>query len=83
MWLGMFWLGRGLLDGVAEQRVLGYPNSGQIDFLVVWPAAIAFILLLSAWVTNSLYRWPRVLGCVSGLALLILVPYLLVYGGGV
>jgi len=83
LWLSLIVAGHDLVRGVVNQRVLGYPGMGQIDFLIVWPTIVVLILILCAWAVNGLRRWYVFLAAISGAALLALLPYLFVYGGGV
>jgi len=82
-WFGMFLVGLEGTNGVINQRVPGYPAKGQIDFYIVRPAITVMIVLASAWVLNSLRRWPWLLVFISAGSLLALFPFLLVYTGGV
>lgn len=66
LWLGLLFIGRDLVGGVVAQKAVGYPNTGQIDFLIVWPASVVIALLLCAWALNSLRRWPALLALLSG-----------------
>jgi hypothetical protein len=83
IWGGLLLVGRDLISGVVAQKALGYPNTAQIDFLIAWPAAVGMALLLTAWICNGLRRWAAPLALLSGAALVALLPYLFVYGGGV
>ena len=76
-------MGVGLLKGVVAQHVLGYPAAGQIDFLVGIPSAIIAVVVAAALLTNMANRFWIALHIVCGAALLALLPYLFVYGGGV
>jgi hypothetical protein len=82
IWFALALAGRGLLSGVVGQGALGYPNMGQIDFLLAWPLFIVSAILASAWICNSFGRWAWALGLVSAASLAALFPYLFVYGGG-
>jgi hypothetical protein len=83
VWFAFALVGRDLINGVVRQAALGYPNMGQIDFLLAWPLFIVVAVLACAWICNASHRWAWALGMVSALALAALLPYLLVYGGGV
>jgi hypothetical protein len=83
IWFAIAIIGRDLLRSVARQQVPGYPALGQIDFLLVWPLSIVIAVLICAWACNTLGRWAWALGLFSGLSLVALLPYLLVYGGGI
>jgi hypothetical protein len=83
IWSGLALIGRDLVSGVVAQKAVGYPNTGQIDFLMVWPAVVVVALLLAAWTCNGLRRWAVAFSLLSGIALVAVLPYLFVYGGGV
>jgi len=83
LWTALFFAGLDLAGGVADRHVLGYPNTGQLQYYVAVPGSAAIALLACAWVFNGLRRWPWILALVSSAALLALLPYLLIYGGGV
>lgn len=82
-WFALLLLGRDLISGVVAQKALGYPNTGQIDLLIVWPAGVVATLLLSAWICNAFKRAPALLALLSGVSLAALLPYLALYGGGI
>ena len=83
IWLGLLVVGRGLISAVVGQKAVGYPNTAQIDFLIVWPAGVVMVLLLCAWICNSRGKWAPLLTLLSGASVLALLPYLFFYGGGV
>jgi hypothetical protein len=83
VWLALALVGRDLVAGVVGQRALGYPNMGQIDFLIIWPLSLVSALLACAWICNAFRKGGWALGLLSAISLLALLPYLLVYGGGV
>jgi hypothetical protein len=82
----LFWgycayVGFDLVSNVAKRGVPGYPNSGQWGLYVVFPTAM---LLLSIALVVLSKRVPRAL--YVGLLILEIVPilpFLMVYGGGV
>jgi hypothetical protein len=82
-WFALSMIGASLLQGVASQGVPGYPNSGQIQFLVVYPLLVAATLIGCAWLCNRGEGRPALLGCLSGTAMLAFFPYFLGFGGGV
>lgn len=62
----------------------GYPDAtGTWDFWVYLPMGMALGLLLSALLFNFLLRSAESLVVLSALALLGVVPYLIMTGGGV
>jgi len=88
LWLALFVTGRGLAYGVYSQRVLGYPNAGQIDYYILFPICVVAILMLIAWACNVFYRpparlWSSILLVCSILSFGTLFLYLLPYTGGV
>lgn len=83
LWAGMLWLGVDLLKGVVAQRAVGYPAPGQFDFLVGIPFAAIILIGGVTLLVNALRRFWIASYLVSGAAIVALLPYLLVYGGGV
>jgi hypothetical protein len=83
LWFALALLGRDGLNGVVAQQAPGYPNMGQINLYIVWPLFVVTALLACAWFCNAFRRWPPVLGIASGASLLAILPYLMVWGGGV
>lgn len=83
LWFGWALLGRDLIDGVVSQQVAGFPNTGQIDSSIVWPLWVVVALLAIAWICNSLRRWGGALVLISAGAILALLPYAALTGGGV
>lgn len=82
LWLALLLLGRQLVAGIAAQKVAGFPNAGQINLYIVGPSLVVIALLTCALVCNALRRWPLIFGFVASAALLIFLPYFMVYGGG-
>ena len=83
VWFALALVGRDLVAGVVGQRALGYPNMGQIDLLIAWPLFVVSAVLAGAWICNAFRKWAWALGLLSAASLLVLLPYLLAYGGGV
>lgn len=81
LWLGMFYMGRGLTYGVYTHGEGVFPKSGQIDHYMVIPICIALVLAVSAWIFNGL-RSAQPLAAISILSLAALLPYLFGYTGG-
>jgi hypothetical protein len=82
VWLGLAWIGWGLLKGVEGQHVAGYPNRGQFVYYLWFPlamAACAFGLYMVAHSTR--FRAPAIL--THALMFFVLLFFLLGYGGGV
>jgi len=88
LWLALFVMGRGLAYGVYDQRVLGYPNSDQIDYYILFPICMVAGLMLIAWACNVFHRppsklWSSILLTCGFLSFGTLFFYLLPYTGGV
>ena len=79
-WGWLAWKGHGLAKGV--QARVGHSDLGQVEFLVVWPL-IALIVALLPLILLSQTKWAIVGNFWAGFVLALVVPYLLVYGGGV
>ena len=82
LWGGLAWIGRGLLNGVERQQVAGYPSRAQFIYYLTFPlvmAACAVALYACARFTRlgSAAIFSQVL------VFLVLLPFLLFYGGGV
>lgn len=82
LWFGLFYMGRSGTYGIYAHGNGVYPNSGQIDYYMVFPICITATLLLAGWICNGL-RAAQPLGAISIIALAALFPYLLVYTGGI
>jgi hypothetical protein len=83
IWFALALAGRGAMDGIIAQRVLGYPNTGQISLYVFWPLFVVNALLFCAWICNALNRGAVILALLSGASIVALLPYLVISGGGV
>jgi hypothetical protein len=83
LWLGFILVGRGLIEGVITQHIVGYPNIGQLETYILWPTLVTIVVLITAWLCNGLRRWPWLLTSVASASLILLIPYLFVYSGGV
>ena len=80
-WLGIAFIGTDLVKGVAER--VGSADFEQVKFYIVWPLFVAVVVLIAAWACNALKRWPWALGLLSATSVVAIVPYLLVYTGGI
>jgi hypothetical protein len=58
LWVGLAWIGVGLIRGVVAQHVSGYPSSGQIFFCIGVPSTSVVLLTLSVFAFNFLMRSP-------------------------
>jgi hypothetical protein len=81
-WGGLSWLGWGVMQGVFAQHVAGYPNAGQIFSYVVIPLMMVSVALVPAAFLSQT-RWSFWGNVWSALALVLLLPYLFTYTGGV
>ena len=67
---------------IAAQNVPGYPNAGQRQLYLHIPLAVSAVALLL--LAGSFRRGiGGAAGCLAGLLLIALLPYLFVYRGGV
>ena len=82
IWGGLSWNGWGLIRNIESQHLRGYPKSGQILSYIIVPLVMLSVALVpTAFLSQS--RWA-VLGNVwSALALILLLPYLFLYFGGI
>jgi hypothetical protein len=82
LWGGMSLLGVSLLQGVAAQHALGYPNAGQVSYYLAFP----FVLLVASmarpiWLLRG---GKKNLGIGALIGTLAVLPvYLFSYTGGV
>ena len=83
LWFGVALVGCGLIGGVVDQHVMGYPNAQQIESLIVRPFLVVVVIVSLAWLCNGLRRWAGFLGTVAALALIALLPFLALSSGGV
>ena len=83
LWGLLFLAGRDGTYGIYEQGAGIAPNSGQIDYYIVFPLMILLGVAGCAWLTNGTQRWFPFLGTISALSLFALLPYLFGYSGGV
>jgi hypothetical protein len=83
IWFAVAFLGRSLLSGVVTQQAPGYLNMGQINLYVAWPLFVVVALLTCASLCNAFGRSRRIMFFAAGVSVLALLPYLMVWGGGV
>jgi len=83
LWLSLAIIGRGLTRDVYSQGPGLFPSAAQLDFYVLVPVASLVTVALCAWLVNGLQRWFDLLALLSGIALVALLPYMLLYTGGV
>ena len=82
LWFGLFVIGRELTYGIYTHGAGVFPNSGQIDWYIVFPVCVVATLMLCAWICN-IFRWAWPLLALSIVSIVALFPFLLAYGGGV
>jgi hypothetical protein len=82
-WIALLLIGASLIQGVTSQNAPGYPNSGQIELYLVYPALVVAVLVACAWLFNGVWRRASPLALLSGAALLAALPYVMFFGGGV
>jgi hypothetical protein len=80
VWGGMAWLGQDGLKGV-EARV-GHSNLGQVEFYLAIPLLMLTLSTVPAALLSRT-KWSAYGNAWSIIALLLLLPYACVYGGGV
>ncbi|KQS57512.1 hypothetical protein ASG17_01995 [Brevundimonas sp. Leaf363] len=83
IWFGLFLVGHNLIGSLADQHITGFPNSGQVQMYVWWPAAVGLVVFATVCLCNGLKRWRWLLKSVAALSLLMLGPFLLAYSGGI
>jgi hypothetical protein len=81
IWCGFTWLGRGLINGVTGQNVTGYPNTGQLIYYLRFPLVMA-ACTIGAYAVSRFTRYKRMALAVQFVALLVFLPFLLGYTGG-
>ena len=72
---------QGMLD-IAAQGVPGYPNAGQKFYYLQIPLIMSLLSLMLV-AASMRRRWTGPVGCLAGVLILCLLPYLLPYSGGV
>lgn len=77
LWLALFVMGRDLIHGVYRQGSGIAPNSGQVDYYIIYPLVAVVLLLCAGWAGN-MWRKPVIM-LVPAFAIL---PFLLGYTGG-
>jgi hypothetical protein len=80
-WGLLTYVGSTLISGVAQRHVPGYPNAGQRGYYVYFPLTMAIVsvglLLLARRMSVTLFVTIWIL------QLLLVLPFLFWYGGGV
>jgi hypothetical protein len=75
-------LGLSLLQGVAAQHVPGYPNTGQLRYYLYVPVGISLALLAISFISLR-FRVGGALAIIPALAILAVLPFMMVYSGGI
>lgn len=83
LWLGLGMLGRESLKDFLVDDIPDWPSLRVIDFSIVLPMSVATALLAWAWFCNVFGRWPMALGLASVACLAGILPYLMLFGGGI
>jgi len=80
LWAFFTYVGYDLVTGVAQRHVPGYPNAGQWHYYVHFPL---IMLLMSAGLLLLAIRLPRALfATLWGLQIVLVLPFLFAYTGG-
>jgi len=79
IWALVCFCGISLLQGVAAQKVSGYPNQGQINWYVLFPAVMAVLDVLLIVLARSL---PLLLRVIAFAIQLLLLPAFIFFGSG-
>jgi hypothetical protein len=80
-WGALLCMGVKLYSGIAPQGAPCYPNTGQWELYILFPAAMT---LLGVCLTIFVNRTPKLLFIIIVLALFALIPpYIVACGGGV
>ena len=83
LWLGLAVLGRQTLIDFLVDDVADWPTMMSIDFSIVLPMSMASALLAWAWFCNTGERRPWALKLASVGMIAAILPYLMIFGGGV
>jgi hypothetical protein len=80
LWAFFTYVGYGLVAGVAQRHVPGYPTAGQWHYYVHFPL---IMLLVSTGLLLLAGRLPRALFVTLwGLQVVLFIPFFLAYTGG-
>jgi len=81
-WGALSYVGHDVIRGVIEQHAVGYPNAAQIGYYQTFP----LVMLVTALALPLVARWkparPYIIG-LQVLSLIVLVPFMHSYTGGV
>ena len=82
VWGGLSRMGWNLVKNVESQHVPGYPNSGQILYYVIVPLVMLSVALVpAAFLSQS--RWAALGNVWSAVTLILVLPFLFLYFGGI
>lgn len=80
LWGYLAYIGFRLAENVAARRIPGYPSAGQWRRYVFFPTAM---LLFGTVVVLLPKRWPTALyACLLAIEIVPVIPFLVIYGGG-
>lgn len=83
LWGFFAFVGFDALADITAQKAPGYPNAGQRNLYLYFPwgmTVVTLMLLVAVWWRPTL---SRAIGCFSFIPLALLLPYVMIYGGGV
>jgi hypothetical protein len=75
--------GLSAVQTIVPQHVPGYPNTSQVIWYIGLPFGILAALVASSFLCNASRAPPWVLGSVSAVSLIAVLPWLMVAGGGI
>ena len=80
LWAYLTYVGYDLVSGVARRHVVGYPNAGQWHYYVYFPF---IMLIINAALLLLARKLPLALFVTFwALQIVLFIPFLLGYGGG-
>jgi hypothetical protein len=82
IWGLLIAMGHSDIESITAQHVVGFPDSGQITYYFYTPI-IAVIVVLLAYLLALSGRFKVFSLLVESAALLVLLPYMLAYTGGI
>ena len=83
VWFGLLCLGVSVIASIKAQHANGYPNWAQIGLWLGIPAIAFAILTFSLYFFNRVRRSPIVLGVVAASSLIVILPFIMTFAGGV
>ncbi|CAI8948161.1 hypothetical protein ACVK1X_006184 [Pseudomonas sp. PvR086] len=76
-----FFIGIELYSGIAPQKAVGYPNSGQLKLYVLFPAASVLISALMLTFSKKLPNWLLIV--FIPIQFIAIFTVFIFFGGGV